>query len=282
VHDSSLEEIQHIYQQHPLREDRILARIMTQRGSLVDITELDLAQDPLTEITDQNHVGGTQFVEQLARMSGIGRHSRVLDLGCGLGGSVRYLAYRYGCRGLGIDISRERMIQAESLTRLAGLQHLVNFQFGDMTAIHLPPDQFDVLWGQGSWGHLSDKQAFLERWTPYLKDGGRVAMEDACRRLPPPGEPHDRLLRELEESWKAHLVTAGTWLDLLERQRYSVEVSEDLSEELHSYYVRLIEIDGEPGAPCVPERERTGWHNAVALTQSGVLGYCRIVARKLG
>ena len=56
------ERLLEIYATHPLREETILARIARQRGTLEGATELDLAHDSLTEITDQNHVGGVASV----------------------------------------------------------------------------------------------------------------------------------------------------------------------------------------------------------------------------
>src|SRR6185369_9973412 len=122
---AEIEEIQKVYQQHPLREERILARVLSGGGTLTGLTELDLAEDPKSEVTDQNHIGGVQFVKELAAAAGVRPESQVLDLGCGLGGSARLLAHLHGCRVLGIDISRERCLEAESLTRRVGLQNLV-------------------------------------------------------------------------------------------------------------------------------------------------------------
>src|SRR5712671_7611708 len=119
------ENINELYKKHPLRRETILARIRNQHKSLDGISELDLAFDPQFAITDQNHVGGIGFVVELAKASGIHSATRVLDLGCGLGGSMRVLSYLYGCKTVGYDISEDRIAEARDLAHLVGLDEFV-------------------------------------------------------------------------------------------------------------------------------------------------------------
>ncbi|HKJ07817.1 MAG TPA: class I SAM-dependent methyltransferase, partial [Gammaproteobacteria bacterium] len=45
-------------------------------------------------------------VERLAgKLTGLGKDSRVLDLGAGYGGAARYLAATYGCRVVALNLS---------------------------------------------------------------------------------------------------------------------------------------------------------------------------------
>src|SRR5438552_16107138 len=74
-------ELQNLYRTHPLQKQSILKRIIDQRGTLVGITKMNLAEDPFTKITDQNHINGLRFVKELAHKAGIGPATDVLDLG---------------------------------------------------------------------------------------------------------------------------------------------------------------------------------------------------------
>ena len=59
------------------------------------------------------------FVHQLVRWSGLDQlpaGSRVLDVGCGIGGSARILAQDYGLEVLGISISPAQVKRATELT----------------------------------------------------------------------------------------------------------------------------------------------------------------------
>src|ERR1700680_1379794 len=124
-------EVLRIYSRHPIQEKTLLRRVRATRGTLVGLIETDLAVDDVTELTDQNHVGGVTFVKELACRVGIDSETKVLDLGCGLGGSARVLATVFGCHVHGIDFSPKRYREALRLTKLVGLSELVTFECSD-------------------------------------------------------------------------------------------------------------------------------------------------------
>ncbi len=54
---------------------------------------------------DELHVMGRQATVELGRLAGLTDSMRVLDIGCGLGGSARTLAAEFGCHVTGVDLS---------------------------------------------------------------------------------------------------------------------------------------------------------------------------------
>jgi SAM-dependent methyltransferase len=56
----------------------------------------------------------------------------VYDLGCGDGRIVIAAAKNYGARGVGIDIDPERITEANSKARAAGVSDRVEFRLGDL------------------------------------------------------------------------------------------------------------------------------------------------------
>ncbi len=169
-----------LYKKHPLRRETILARIREQRKSLEGISELDLTFDALSATTDQTHVGGIGFVVVLAKAASINSAMRVVDLGCGLGGSMRVLSYLYGCKANGYDVSEDRIDEARDLAHLVNLDDLVEFKQADLMTCEVPSGQFDVIWGQSSWTHIQHKDEFLKKWAEALKPGGAVAFGKRC------------------------------------------------------------------------------------------------------
>ena len=69
-----------------------------------------------------------------------------------MGGPVRYLAHTLGCRATGIDLTESRVAGASSLTKLAKLDALVNFEHGNALDLPFPDDHFDVVIAQEAWG----------------------------------------------------------------------------------------------------------------------------------
>lgn len=238
---------------------------------------MDLATDESTELTDQNHVGGLPFVKELAQRAGISRESKVLDLGSGLGGAARALAYFFGCNVHGIDLSPKRYREAVSLTELVGLSHLVSFECGDFLSLPVPQKEYDVVWGQGSWIQAQAKGDLVRRWSGALRSGGTVVLEDSyLKRVP--DHPSGRLLvARLAQYWKAYVTNLEEWIDAMEGASLTVTLKEDLTSEMINYFSKLLAISQEYGGTA--ENESAAWKLAVRLGEDGVLGYVRLVAR---
>ncbi len=116
-----------------------------------------------------------KLVEELARRAGITRAARVLDVGCGMGGSASWLARELGCSVLGITLSPVQVALATKHARAQGLDRLVQFQVHDANQLELPGESFDAVWSVECLEHLSDKPRFLSACFRALKPGGRLA-----------------------------------------------------------------------------------------------------------
>ena len=55
---------------------------------------------------------------------------RVLDVGCGIGGSTRYMARTLGCAGNGISLSPKQIGRAQALSEAQGLGKKLSFEVG--------------------------------------------------------------------------------------------------------------------------------------------------------
>jgi MPBQ/MSBQ methyltransferase len=146
------------------------------------------------------------FVHALVRWSGLDRlppGSRLLDVGCGIGGSARILARDYGFDVLGISISPAQIARATALTPpdLAGR---CRFAVMDALALDLAPAQFDAVWSVEAGPHMPDKQRYADELLRVLRPGGLLAVADWNRRDPADGPPNalERwVLRQLLEQW---------------------------------------------------------------------------------
>ena len=127
------------------------------------------------------------FVHELVRWSGLDQlppGSRVLDVGCGIGGSARILARDYGLDVLGISISPGQIARARALTP-AGLS--CRFAVMDALALELPDGGFDAVWSVEAGPHMPDKQRYADELLRVLRPGGLLAVADWNRRDPAAG-----------------------------------------------------------------------------------------------
>lgn len=117
-----------------------------------------------------------KLIERLAERARIRRGARVLDVGCGVGGSSRWLARNLDCSVSGITISPVQAAMATEQARAEGLEARVNFEVMDANRLDLAPESFDVVWVIECSEHLTDKPRFIEACARVLKPDGALAL----------------------------------------------------------------------------------------------------------
>lgn len=117
-----------------------------------------------------------KLTERLAARAKIERGSRVLDVGCGLGGSSLWLARELGCEVVGVTISPVQARAASTRARRAGLAGRVRFEVADANRLKPPRASFDAVWVVECSEHLTDKARFIEAAARALRPGGRLAL----------------------------------------------------------------------------------------------------------
>jgi len=125
---------------------------------------------------------------------------RVVDLGCGVGGSLRYLADRLPIRGTGITLSPVQAQRAARLVREAGLSDRIACIEGDFC--DLPPDlaPADLAYAIESFVHAPSPVAFFEQCRQLIRPGGVLAICDDFKGAPA-GTAADRTMEQFREGW---------------------------------------------------------------------------------
>ena len=126
---------------------------------------------------DEFHVRGAEVSQELAREIGLD-NSKVLDVGCGIGGPSRMLADDYNCRVTGIDLSHEFIRTASALSELVGLQDKTDFIQASALELPFEDGSFDVAWTQHVQMNISDKAKFYSEINRVLSDSGTFVYYD--------------------------------------------------------------------------------------------------------
>jgi tocopherol O-methyltransferase len=116
------------------------------------------------------------LVRHCAQLAGVAQETHVADVGCGHGGTARFLAREYRCRVLGLTISERQFQIASEKARAFSNPATVRFEHADAESYFLPPESFDVIWNMESWEHFFDKQGYLQNAANALKPGGRLIL----------------------------------------------------------------------------------------------------------
>ena len=144
------------------------------------------------------------FVHELVNWSGLDelpKGSRILDVGCGIGGSSRILAKYYGFNVTGISISPAQVKRARQLTpsRLN-----CNFLVMDALDLQFEDGSFDAIWSVEAGAHMNDKTKFADEMLRTLRPGGYLALADwnsRDLRAYPPSFFEKLVLKQLLEQW---------------------------------------------------------------------------------
>jgi tocopherol O-methyltransferase len=137
----------------------------------------------------------------LAGLIGIGRGARILDAGCGVGGSAVWLVNNMGARVVGITPVASQVERARRAAVEHGVANAVQFFEQDYTRTSFPAGSFDVVWAVESVCHASDKRAFYLEARRLLRPGGRLGIVEYMRTARPHSHAGEASLHRWLSGW---------------------------------------------------------------------------------
>lgn len=184
--------------------------------SLEEISELEASYFELQAYWGiTKHMGGLKATRELIELCHINKDKYVLDVGCGVGATPCYLAKRYGCRVVGVDISERMIDRSNERAKREGVENRVKFRLADAQNLPFEDALFDVVIGESVTTFLEDKQRAVSEYVRVIKPGGYVGLnEETWIKTPPPTE----LVEYATRTWdiKAEIPTSDRWEELLE------------------------------------------------------------------
>jgi len=204
---------------------------------------------------DQLHTGGAKSSIELLKKLTLSPDARILDAGCGIGGSTRLLAKQFKCRVIGIDLADKFIEAAIFLTQCTRMESLVSFHQGSVLELPFKPNTFDAVLCQHILMNIEDKSTVIREFFRVLKPEGKLLLYEVTKGrndpliLPVPWagkpsisflEPWDTLSQTFEkhgfkiESCTDKTLEACSWL------KKSREVSQKRSSGYHPLGPGLI------------------------------------------
>ena len=204
-----------------------------------------LTVDDLAAIVEF-HTRGRESTLEVAELANIKASDLVLDVGCGLGGTARYLAVQYGCKVAGIDLTKEYISIGKKLTQIVGLSDRVELHQGSALEIPYEDERFDIVWTQHVQMNIADKNLFYSEIARVLKPGGRLLFHDIFRG---PGDPPLYPTPWAENASMSTLITETEARSIIEQvglqiDQWLVKVQESI--EFFKSKAAQIEADGPP------------------------------------
>jgi len=130
---------------------------------------------------DEFHVQGAAISNEIVNEIYL-KDTKVLDVGCGLGGPSRMLADRFNCKVTGIDLCDEYIRTAQKLSELTGLTDKTEFIHGDALNLPFKESSFDIVWTQHVQMNIADKDKFYSEIKRVLNDEGALVYYDIFKK----------------------------------------------------------------------------------------------------
>lgn len=125
---------------------------------------------------------------RIARELGLRQGSRILDAGCGIGGTSLYLAEELHHEVLGITLSPVQLQRARQRAATGRAPIPPRFELRDFANTGLADGSFDGVFAIESVCHARDKSAFVAEAFRLLRPGGRLVVADGFLSGSPSGE----------------------------------------------------------------------------------------------
>jgi cyclopropane fatty-acyl-phospholipid synthase-like methyltransferase len=170
---------------------------------------------------------------QLSRTSSAERN-RILDLGCGIGGTAIWLASDFNVEITGVTISANQVKEAQNRTRRANLDGRCFFHVADFQDLDLA-DTWDAVSAIEAFSHATSHHAFLRTAARHLETSSRLILIDdfLVDNLPGASE-HDTersyWLQRFRDGWRLpSLIPISDLLDSAKRTGFKLIRSRNLT-----------------------------------------------------
>lgn len=159
---------------------------------------------------------------------------KILDVGCGIGGSTRHMAKRWTktAQVTGITLSKAQVERANLFTQTQGIENAL-FLECDALNMEFPDASFDIVWAVESEMHMPDKDYFISEMVRVLKPGGMLVIaawnvrETRSAPLSKAEADHVRLL--VDEWAHAKFISIREYVELFEKHNLLSVAAEDWS-----------------------------------------------------
>ena len=196
-----------------------------------------LTVDDLAPV-DEFHIRGRESTLELAELAKLGVSDLVLDVGCGLGGTARYLSEKFKCNVVGIDLTEEYISIGKKLTEFVGLSDRVELRHGSALKIPYEDERFDIVWTEHVQMNIADKNRFYSEIARVLKPGGRLLFHDIFRG---PGDPPFYPTPWAENESISALTTGREARSIIEQAGLKIEHWLEKVQEAIEFFQRILQ-----------------------------------------
>lgn len=184
------------------------------------------------------------LIRLLVEKARIKKGGRILDVGCGVGGSSIWLAENLGAVTVGITISPVQVEIARKLARDRKVKS--SFLLMDAEKMSLT-ESYDVIWAVAVLSHFRNQENFLRSATKLLNKRGKFIIFDWMVDEGIVDWPNDRYIELVSEGMLlSSLYPISTYLKWFIKHGYRITYSEDITSHTIKTWDDALSVIKEP------------------------------------
>ncbi|MFN8471208.1 MAG: class I SAM-dependent methyltransferase [Anaerolineae bacterium] len=191
------------------------------------------------------HNGGYPATKELLSLCHIGEARDVLNVGCGIGVASAFIAKKYKCRVVGVDISEKMIRWSRQRAKDERVEDKVGVGVASVLELPFAADRFDVVVCESVLAFVQDKRQAIRECIRVTKTGGYVGLNEAFFAA----EASPELVPKVQDSLGTDIPTVADWQALRSESALQERV------------VRLYKID--PSTEVTDRPQWVGWRWAV-------------------
>lgn len=209
--------------------------------------------------------GGYDVAVELITKLNLQPGARVLDAGCGLGGSAFVMAAEFGLNVDGIDLSHNMLSIANEKLESRQLQERVYLRHGDCLLLDCD-ECYDAVYSRDVFLHIEDKPRLFSVFYSVLKPGGKLLFTDYCCS----DKPWRKDFADYVQGRQYSLHTLPHYCELISGAGFTGVESDDLTDRfIEILKGDLRKIDSLDLAEASRQYLRQSWQGKLDRARSG-------------
>jgi arsenite methyltransferase len=209
---------------------------------------LPLYLDMQADLGYTKHIGGLTATQQLLDLCQISADKSLLNVGCGAGGAITYIAENYRCSVTGVDLKYNMLTSALKWAERKGVLARQAFSTANAQWLPFADGSFDIVICESVNIFIPDRLQAIREYIRVTKSGGYVGLDEPILL----GDPTPQITAALAKVVGHALEPPKLWENLLEaggltnlsKNTFSVDMRSESRNQMGFFslsdYLRLI------------------------------------------
>jgi arsenite methyltransferase len=134
--------------------------------------------DVQAEVGITKHLGGFTATDELLALCHVAEAKEVLYVGAGIGVGPAYIARKFGCRVVAVDISEKMLVWTSQRAREEGVADKVETRLANILDLPFDDNRFDAVLVESVAAFVEDKAKAVQECRRVTRSGGYVGLNE--------------------------------------------------------------------------------------------------------